>query len=97
MYPRRWGDNPKQPARKKFDLLIKDGVDPDAIAAAAEVYRMKMQSERKVDTPYVPMAVTWLNQHRFEDHAPKTAEAIAKVGDQVGRYKWNGSRWAETT
>ncbi len=97
MYPRRIGDNPKKPARTKFDLLVRDGIDPERIVAAAEVYRMKMQAERKFDTPFVPMARTWLHQHRFEDHAPKTAEAIAKIGDKLGGYVWNGSRWAETT
>lgn len=91
LYPRRLGDNPKRPAKLKFEALVKKGINPEKIIDAAEVYRLKMQSERKFDTPYVAQAVTWLNQHRFEDHTGKSAPAA--IGDRMGKYMWDGGKW----
>jgi hypothetical protein len=67
VYPsRRPHSNPKEPARLKFENLIKRGVDPAKIVTGAQYYRETIERER-TDPRYVAQAVTWLNQKRFED------------------------------
>lgn len=62
-YPKREGGNPKHPAKLKFITMVKQGADPDGIIQAAK----SLALEHPVPTRFVPMAQTWLNQHRFED------------------------------
>jgi hypothetical protein len=71
-YPRRKGSNPKHPARLKFSRAVKSGVDPEAIISGAKNYAQ----EACPGTEFICMAVTWLNQRRWEDYAP-TAEIVS--------------------
>lgn len=68
-YPRREGSNPKKPARERFIRLIAKGVRPEALIAAAQALAV----EHPTPTRFVPQAVTWLNQERFEDAEPVIA------------------------
>jgi hypothetical protein len=69
VYPKRDGANPKAPARKKFIAAVKSGVDPTAIIAAAKRSADEARSKGQIGTPYVPQAITWLNQQRWGDYA----------------------------
>ena len=65
-YPRRKGDNPKQPASKVFSALIKQGSDPKAIIAGVKIAAARNRD--KIGTEYIPQAVKWLRDRRWEDH-----------------------------
>src|SRR5882724_9166517 len=68
-YPRRDGSNPWQPALKKFETLVKSGVDPELIIAAAVKFSQEEAARGNIGSRFIPQAVTWLNQHRFADIA----------------------------
>lgn len=72
-YPRRLGANPKAPAFKVFDAVVKQGADPQAIIAGAK--RCAAADHDKIGTPYIPQAVKWLRDRRWEDYAPDTPNA----------------------
>jgi hypothetical protein len=74
-YPRRDGANPKAPARKAFIAAVKAGTAPEAIIAGA-LHCAEADSE-KVNTPYIPQAVRWLRDRRWEDYAPCPANGGA--------------------
>ena len=65
-YPPRSGDNPKQPAFKSFEKAIKEGIPASDIISGAVRYTefCKITVE---DRKMVCQAVTWLNQHRWEN------------------------------
>jgi hypothetical protein len=73
-YPKREGDNPRKPAEKKFNALVKTGVDPGAIIAGARNASAEAKKRSIYATKFVPQAITWLTQQRFEDYA---AQAFA--------------------
>jgi hypothetical protein len=74
-YPKRDGANPKEPARKKFLAAVKSGADPEAIIRAAKRSADVARSNGQIGTPYVPQAVTWLNQQRWGDYPALTVIA----------------------
>ncbi len=89
--PKRSGSNPKEPARQKFLRAVASGVAPEKIIGAAREWARLERENGKLGTEYVAMAVTWLNQKRYEDFAPRCAndygwhdEVAAKHG-----YKWD--------
>jgi hypothetical protein len=69
-YPRRQGANPKTPAFKAFDAAVKAGADPDAISAGAR--RCAIADRDKIGTPFIPQAVKWLRDRRWEDYTVAT-------------------------
>lgn len=74
-YPKRDGVNPKAPARKAFCALTKSGVDARLIIDGAR--RCAVADHDKIGTPYIPQAVKWLRDRRWEDYqatAPPDAE-----------------------
>jgi uncharacterized protein YdaU (DUF1376 family) len=83
-YPRRKGSNPWQPARKLFDAAVKSGADPAKIIAAARA-GVGYDTE-KINTEYIPQAVKWLRDRRWEDHQP-----VEMVPSVVGFYASFGS------
>jgi hypothetical protein len=98
-YPKRDGDNPRKPAEKKFNALVKTGVDPGAIIAGAKQAAADARRRQIYATKYVPQAIKWLNDQRFLDCA---AQAFA---DEPERMDWDAvlstfqrtkhwSRWA---
>ena len=66
-YPRRQGANPKAPARKQFVALVRAGTNPEAIIEGAR--RCAETDADKIATPYIPQAVKWLRDRRWEDYA----------------------------
>jgi hypothetical protein len=73
-YPRRDGANPWQPAEKKFKALVKTGVDPEAMIAAASSLAREEGTRGNIGTKFIPQAITWLNQQRFQDYAAAAFE-----------------------
>lgn len=65
-YPRREGSNPKKPAQAVFLRLVAKGVNPDRMIAAAKALAV----EHPTPTRFVPQAITFLNQERFDDEEP---------------------------
>lgn len=67
-YPRRQGANPKSPARKLFDTAVKQGATPSEIIEGAR--RCAAADSEKIGTPYIPQAVKWLRDKRWQDYPP---------------------------
>lgn len=78
-YPRRDGANPWQPAEKKFNALVKTGVDPEAMIAAAGALAREEGARGNVGTKFIPQAMTWLNQQRFQDQAVSSFSSSSDV------------------
>jgi hypothetical protein len=101
IYPKRKGSNPTTPARTKWDKAIKDGVDPEHIISSAKKYGDELREQDLINTPYVCMASTWLNQKRYLDYAPdpESKERDAKIDADmlIKGYVWDGKRWLKTT
>jgi len=68
-YPKREGDNPRKPAEKKFNALVKTGVDPETIIAGARQASAAARARGDYGTRFVPQAIKWLNDQRFHDYA----------------------------
>lgn len=83
-YPRRDGAQPWKPAEKKFIAMVKTGVDPEEIIAGAVAASAEARRNNSFGTPYVPQAVTWLNQQRWTDHATDAA-LVAKANEAVSK------------
>lgn len=98
-YPKRKGQNPRAPAEKKFAAAVKNGANPDHLIASARRYGDELREQHKLDTEFVCMASTWLNQQRWLSYAydPDEKERQSKIdADMAARgYKWNGERWEE--
>jgi hypothetical protein len=62
-YPRRVG---KEAARRKYDAIIKRGVEHSAIIAGVARYVTKIKLDG-TETQYIAHPATWLNQGRWQD------------------------------
>lgn len=94
-YPSRGtAANPKAPARKLFEQAVKAGADPEAIIAAAAA-RAGVDAA-KVGTEFIPQAVKWLRDRRWEDHQPlaviETASQIF-ISVEDDRFRDFQARW----
>ena len=67
-YPsRKPHDNPKKPARLKFEAAVKRGVDPTMIVRGAENYASYAASHiRRAE--FIKTAEVWLNKECWNDH-----------------------------
>lgn len=99
-YPSRDGDNPKLPAKIKFDALVKTGIDPELIIAGARRYAAKAREKGQAGTQYIAHALKWLNDQRWADIAAvsyvaaERAEQSPKDWDAaVKRWISNESLW----
>jgi hypothetical protein len=79
VYPKREGSNPKKPAKSKFEKLVRDGADPEAITAGARRYADELAAQNKIHTIYVAQAITWLNQERWKDTEPSKQTPVATL------------------
>ena len=76
-YPSR-GDNkpnPKKPARAKFSAAVKKGTDPADILRGVKNF-VSAEQANGTEPRFIPMAITWLNQERWEDY--QTAPSIGQ-------------------
>jgi hypothetical protein len=66
-YPKRHGSNPKAPARKKFELMIVNGVaTAEEMIAGARAYADQCE-KLGTEPEFVAMVTTWINQRRWQD------------------------------
>ena len=82
-YPKRDGENPRKPAEKKFNALVKTGVDPDSIIAGARQSSADARARGAYGTKFIPQAIKWLNDQRFIDYA---AAAFVEERPMTGFY-----------
>lgn len=75
VYPKRQGANPRKPALQVFEAAVKQGADPAVIVAGAKA--CAVADRDKIGTPYIPQAVKWLRDRRWEDYKPPPSEARA--------------------
>ena len=68
LYPKRKGSNPKAPAEKAFHAAVRSGMHPSALVCA--VKNFATAEAHKAGTEFIPMALTWLKQRRFEEYGP---------------------------
>jgi hypothetical protein len=66
-YPKRFGSNPKEPARKKIVTAILNGEKPANILDGVNRLYSMLQRSGKIGTEYVPMALTWINRRSWND------------------------------
>jgi hypothetical protein len=92
-YPQRDGDNPRKTAEKKFNALVKTGVDPDLIIAGAKRAAHDARRRNVYGTQYVPQAIKWLNDQRFLDIAVDAFagadDGMVEVLDQLQLEAWD--------
>lgn len=96
--PKRRGANPKEQARLKFLRAVANGTDPQKIIGAAREWAKQEDENGKTGTEYVAMAVTWLNQKRYNDYAeigPANEARWDAIASRHG-YLWNGERYVKT-
>lgn len=81
-YPARTGGNSKADARKAWDARLKDGVDPEAIAAGVRRYAAFCQVECKTGTAYVKQAATFFGpgEHWAEEWHTSPADSAIHRG-----------------
>lgn len=93
-YPKRDGANPKEPARKLFLQALRSGVDSQALIAGAK--RCAEREAKNVGTPYIPQAVKWLRDRRWEDY--NAAAIIEMPSEENQRKVWVSflERWQRT-
>lgn len=63
VYPRRKGNYGWKAAERKFNSLVKTGVDPKAIISAARLLGETLRA--KIGTEFIPMPASWLNAEDF--------------------------------
>ncbi len=80
-YPKRAGNYGWKAAEKKFNSLVKTGVDPAVIIAAA--VRLCQTLRSKIGTEFIPMPASWLNS---EDFAESAADAFVAHVPAKGYY-----------
>lgn len=92
-YPRRKGSQPWQPARKKLDTLIANGVTTlDEVVSALQ--RFIGFDPDKRDTEFIPQAVKWLNDHRWRDlPVPVMCMVPINPGEQEVDFFRRVGRW----
>lgn len=78
--PRRDGDDPRKPAEKKFNALVKTGVDPEMIISGAKLASAAARERGIYGTKFIPQTVKWLNDQRFVDYAAEAYNADEPKG-----------------
>jgi hypothetical protein len=66
-FPKRFGSNPKEPAKKKIVAAIIGGEKTQNILAGVERLYAGLQRSGKLGTEFVPMAITWINRKGWRD------------------------------
>jgi len=74
-YPRRQGANPRQPALKSYTKALERGSSHEEIMTG--VHTLCSIQRKDIGTPYIPQAVTWLNQERWRDYGARMTTGIA--------------------
>jgi len=83
IYPKRLGDYKWALAERKFNALVKTGVDPKLILAAVGRLEVTHRKLGNIGTQFVPMPASWLNSEDFTEIA---AQAFV---DEPERLDWD--------
>ncbi|HEX5509858.1 MAG TPA: hypothetical protein VFX37_15265 [Pseudolabrys sp.] len=75
IYPKRLGDYKWALAERKFNSLVKTGVDPKMVLAAARRLTETHAKLGDIGTQFVPMPASWLNSEDFLDSAVTAFES----------------------
>jgi hypothetical protein len=94
-YPKRQGSNPRKPAFEKWQRLVKSGIDPGKITAAVKAGAGF--DGKKVGTEFIPQAIKWLNDQRFDDYEPpsEAARSQAYVRKDSPHWEHLARRWRQ--
>jgi hypothetical protein len=96
VYPRRKGNYGWKAAERKFNSLVKTGVDPKAIISAAK--RLGETLHAKIGTEFIPMPASWLNAEDFVNIAVAAFDPPAmpdKISlDDAVRIYARGGQWS---
>ena len=94
-YPKRAGNYGWKAAERKYLALVKTGVDPAAINAAARRHAEEMRKLKRIGTEFVPMPASWLNSEDFSESAMAALEVPTTInwGSIISFYKQTG-RWS---
>lgn len=90
-YPRRKGSNPKTPAEKLFSAAVKQGQDPEKIIAAIDAGAGFDRD--KIGTEFIPQAVKWLRDKRWEEYLDGTEADTARRKVFIKRDDPRYSKW----
>lgn len=66
-YPKRDGQNPKEPTRKLIVAAVGSGENPEQILAGLARLVHDLRRRNKVGTEFVPMAKTWVRAKGWKD------------------------------
>jgi hypothetical protein len=91
-YPRRAGNYGWAAAEKKFNSLVKTGVDPKAIIAAAAKLCQTLRS--RIGTEFIPMPASWLNSEDFTEIAANAFETEQTDWDAICKYYKSSGNWS---
>jgi hypothetical protein len=95
VFPVRKGDMGWKAAERKFNSLVKTGVDPKVIVARAKV--LAQQLHAKIGTEYIPRPEKWLSSEDFLDMAVAAFQPSApdklSLDDAVRIYA-KGGQWS---
>jgi hypothetical protein len=94
-YPQRDGDNPKLPAKIKFDALVKTGLDPKMIIAGARQFATKSREQGQERTRFIPHALKWLSEQRWADIAAVSYLANEPVDPAKINWLFNARFWLD--
>jgi hypothetical protein len=87
-YPARKGNYGWKAAERKFNSLVKTGVDPKAIISAAK--RLGETLHAKIGTEFIPMPASWLNAEDFR----KLRGCLVRAAGNSGQDPAGGRRSA---
>jgi hypothetical protein len=96
VYPRRKGNYGWKAAERKFNSLVKTGVDPKIIIAAA--IRLGDELRSRVGTEFIPMPASWLNSEDFVESAVTSFSADDGLIEVLGEEElaaWDAHARAE--
>jgi len=97
-YPKRDGQDPRQPAWKRFETAVKSGVKPEAIIAGAMAFAAAEAKRGKIGTRFIPHSAVWLNHRRWEDDAelPFAPPPPPPPAEQDALWRRRLTIWRET-
>lgn len=96
-YPKRQGSNPPDPAEAAYLKAIKNGATHEEIAAGLEGYSAQCRSTEILNTKFVAMASTWLNQGRWKEFVGPRAQSAPTAAASSEDYlaKLTDDRWRD--
>jgi hypothetical protein len=84
LFPEFWASYPRREARKeaskKFSLIVRDGVNAQALVDGARRYAAYVSKERR-EREKIKLPPTWLNQGCWDDELDSVGPSVVPIGD----------------